>query len=64
MLASRKVDLEQAIRTRRTHKAYGSEPVPAELFERWGPESHLGPARQEKEPPGRNPPGDYVTFLP
>jgi hypothetical protein len=31
------VDLEQAIRTRRTHKAYGSEPVraetPAELFE-------------------------------
>ena len=175
MLASRPVDLEQAIRTRRTHKAYGSEPVPAEtlaeLFElaRWapnhhltnpwhfrvvGPESlarlkeaagpeaaakldraptlvvasvsasgddvqdeedlcaaavasyivllaahgrglagywrtpevlrrpegraavglsdgeravgllHLGPARQEKEPPGRNPPGDYVTFLP
>jgi nitroreductase len=169
------VDLEQAIRTRRTHKAYGSEPVPAEklaeLFElaRWapnhhltnpwrfrvvGPESlarlkeaagpeaaakldraptlvvasvtasgddvqdeedlcaaavasyivllaahgrglagywrtpevlrrpegraavgltegeravgllHLGPARQEKEPPRRNPPGDYVTFLP
>jgi nitroreductase len=25
---------------------------------------HLGPLRQEKEPPGRLPPGDYVTFLP
>jgi nitroreductase len=25
---------------------------------------HLGPPRQEKEPPGRLPPGDYVTFLP
>jgi nitroreductase len=41
------VDLEQAIRTRRTHKAYGSEAVPdetlAELFElaRWAPNHHL-----------------------
>jgi nitroreductase len=25
---------------------------------------HLGPPRQEKEPPGRLPTGDYVTFLP
>jgi nitroreductase len=25
---------------------------------------HLGPPRQDKEPPGRLPPGDYVTFLP
>jgi nitroreductase len=25
---------------------------------------HLGPPRQEKEPPERLPPGDYVTFLP
>jgi nitroreductase len=25
---------------------------------------HLGPLRQEKEPPERLPPGDYVTFLP
>jgi nitroreductase len=25
---------------------------------------HLGPARQEKEPPERLPPGEYVTFLP
>jgi nitroreductase len=25
---------------------------------------HLGPARQEKEPPERLPPGDFVTFLP
>jgi len=25
---------------------------------------HLGSPRQEKEPPGRLPPGDYVTFLP
>jgi nitroreductase len=24
---------------------------------------HLGPPRQEKEPPERLPPGDYVTFL-
>jgi Nitroreductase family len=47
LLASRKVELEQAIRTRRTHKAYGSQPVPAEtlaeLFElaRWAPNNHL-----------------------
>jgi nitroreductase len=25
---------------------------------------HLGPPRQEKEPPERLPPGDLVTFLP
>lgn len=25
---------------------------------------HLGPQRQDKEPPARLPPGDYVTFLP
>jgi nitroreductase len=25
---------------------------------------HLGPLRQEKEPPGRMPPGDFVTYLP
>jgi nitroreductase len=25
---------------------------------------HLGPPRQDKEPPERLPPGDYVTFLP
>jgi nitroreductase len=25
---------------------------------------HLGPPRQEKEPPGRLDPGEYVTFLP
>ena len=25
---------------------------------------HLGPVRQEKEPPGRTPPGDFVTYLP
>jgi nitroreductase len=24
---------------------------------------HLGPRRQEKEPPDREPPGDFVTFL-
>jgi nitroreductase len=41
------VDLEEAIRTRRTHKAYGPDPVdPAtltELFElaRWAPNHHL-----------------------
>ncbi|HUA74096.1 MAG TPA: nitroreductase family protein [Solirubrobacteraceae bacterium] len=41
------MDLEHAIRTRRTHKAYGSEPVdPAvldELFElaRWAPNHHV-----------------------
>ena len=41
------MDLEQAIRTRRTHKAYGPEPVPVEtleeLFElaRWAPNHHM-----------------------
>jgi nitroreductase len=41
------VNVEQAIRTRRTHKAYGSEPVERavldELFElaRWAPNHHL-----------------------
>jgi nitroreductase len=41
------VDLEEAIRTRRTHKAYGPDPVPREqleeLFElaRWAPNHHL-----------------------
>jgi nitroreductase len=41
------VDLEQAIRTRRTHKAFGTEPVDAAtldgLFElaRWAPNHHL-----------------------
>lgn len=41
------MDLEQAIRTRRTHKAYGSEPVDPtvleQLFElaRWAPNHHL-----------------------
>ena len=46
-LASPGVDVEQAIRTRRTHKVYGSEPVPREtldeLFElaRWAPNHNL-----------------------
>jgi nitroreductase len=41
------VDVEEAIRTRRTHKAYRPEPVPAqvldELFElaRWAPNHHM-----------------------
>jgi nitroreductase len=41
------VELEHAIRTRRTHKAYGSDPVPKqtleELFElaRWAPNHNL-----------------------
>jgi nitroreductase len=41
------VDVEKAIRTRRTHKAYGPEPVePSELREllelaRWAPNHHL-----------------------
>src|SRR4051795_6640905 len=41
------VDLEDAIRSRRTHKAYGAEPVDRatleELFElaRWAPNHHL-----------------------
>ena len=41
------MNIEEAIRTRRTHKAYGSEPVPREtldeLFElaRWAPNHHL-----------------------
>jgi nitroreductase len=41
------VDLEEAVRTRRTHKAYGAEPVDREtlleLFDlaRWAPNHHL-----------------------
>jgi nitroreductase len=41
------MDLEQAIRSRRTHKAFGAEPVPPavldELFDlaRWAPNHHL-----------------------
>jgi nitroreductase len=43
----RGVDVETAIRSRRTHKAYGAEPVPRELVEellelaRWAPNHHL-----------------------
>jgi nitroreductase len=41
------VDVETAIRTRRTHKAYGAEPVPREVVEellglaQWAPNHHL-----------------------
>jgi nitroreductase len=57
------MDVADAIRTRRTHKAFGAEPVPAEvlreLFElaRWAPNHHLtdpwrfrvlGPAARER----------------
>jgi nitroreductase len=41
------VDLEQAIRTRRTHKAYGPDPVPRETLDellelaRWAPNHNL-----------------------
>ena len=57
------MDVVDAIRTRRTHKAFGAEPVPAEvlreLFElaRWAPNHHLtdpwrfrvlGPAARER----------------
>ena len=41
------MELEDAIRTRRTHKAYGGEPVPRELLEelfelaRWAPNHNL-----------------------
>jgi nitroreductase len=41
------VELEDAIRTRRTHKAYGAQPVPRELLEellelaRWAPNHNL-----------------------
>jgi len=41
------VDVEDAIRTRRTHKAYGSDPVDRETLERlfdlarWAPNHHL-----------------------
>ena len=59
----RNVNLEEAIRTRRTHKAYGAEPVDRatldDLFElaRWAPNHHLtnpwrfrvlGPAARER----------------
>src|SRR5204863_6924434 len=45
--AAHPMELEEAIRTRRTHKAYGAQPVPREtleeLFElaRWAPNHHL-----------------------
>jgi nitroreductase len=41
------MDIEEAIRSRRTHKAFGSEPVPRELLEElldlacWAPNHHL-----------------------
>jgi nitroreductase len=41
------VELEQAIRTRRTHKAFAPEPVPREILDqllelaRWAPNHHL-----------------------
>jgi nitroreductase len=41
------MELQQAIRTRRTHKAFGAEPVPRETLERlfelarWAPNHHL-----------------------
>jgi nitroreductase len=41
------MDLDTAIRTRRTHKAYGAEPVPRALLDellelaRWAPNHHL-----------------------
>lgn len=41
------MDVEEAIRTRRTHKAFGPEPVPRELLDelldvaRWAPNHHL-----------------------
>jgi nitroreductase len=41
------VELEDAVRTRRTHKAYGAEPVPRELLDellelaRWAPNHNL-----------------------
>ena len=41
------MDLDEAIRTRRTHKVYGPEPVPRETLEellelaRWAPNHHL-----------------------
>jgi nitroreductase len=41
------MELEQAIRTRRTHKAFGPEPVPREVLRellelgRWAPNHHL-----------------------
>jgi nitroreductase len=41
------VDVEEAIRTRRTHKAYGADPVPRETLDellelaRWAPNHNL-----------------------
>ena len=41
------MEVEEAIRTRRTHKAFGSEPVPAEVLRelldlaRWAPNHHV-----------------------
>jgi nitroreductase len=47
------------LRTREGAEAVGMEPD--ELFVGL---IHLGPARQEKQPPARVPPTDFVTYLP
>ncbi len=67
------MELEHAIRTRRTHKAFAPAPVDAatlrELFElaRWAPNHHLtnpwrfrvlGERSREREPPER-----FVSYL-
>lgn len=47
MSVSLAMDVEEAIRSRRTHKAFASEPVPRELLDpllelaRWAPNHHL-----------------------
>src|SRR5215207_10947605 len=46
----------------RTHEGRSAAGVPA--GERVIGLLHLGPRRQEKEPPERMPPGDFVTYLP
>ena len=72
------MDVVEAIRTRRTHKSFGTEPVPRdtveELFDlaRYAPNHHLtqpwrfrvlGPARGEPPQREREPVSTYLTFL-
>jgi nitroreductase len=54
------MDLEQAIRTRRTHKAYSPEPVDDEAAVGL---LYLGTPVQEQRVPERAAPAEFVRYL-
>ena len=51
-------------RERIRHIVEGRAAIGMEDDERFVALIHLGPARQEREAPERESPGDYVSFLP